>query len=63
MPIPFDRFRLLNGSRFRNESTKAVYARASEEDPPIEIPPGAEADLPVSPEGETILEVPSEPAP
>jgi hypothetical protein len=60
MPSHFDRFRLLNGgSRFRNESDKPVYVRAEEPDPPIEIPPGTEADLPVSPVGEVIIEVPT----
>jgi hypothetical protein len=53
----FDRFRLLNGSRIRNESGKVVYLRAHEEEPPIEVLPGMEAELPVSPEGETIVDV------
>ena len=60
MPMHFDRFRLLNGGkRFRNESDKFVYVRAEELDPAIEIPPGAETDLPTSPEGETIVEIPT----
>jgi hypothetical protein len=56
----FDRFRLLNGGkRFRNESDKPVYVSGGELDPALEIPPGGEADLPESPEGETIIEVPT----
>jgi len=61
MPIPFDRFRLLNGGRrFRNESDKVVYVKAEEPDEPLGISPGAEVDLPMSPEGETIIEVQTE---
>lgn len=53
----FDRFRLLNDSRIRNESPKYMHLRAREEDPPIEVPPGEEAVLPKSPEGETIVDI------
>jgi hypothetical protein len=60
MPIPFDKFRLLNGSRIRNESTKTMYIRAEEPDPPAALLPGEEAVLPVSPVGETIIEIDSE---
>jgi hypothetical protein len=34
-----------------------MYVRATEEDPNVAIPPGAEEELPRSPEGETIVEV------
>ena len=58
MPSHFDRFRLLNGSsRIRNESQKSLYVGVLDEGPFLEVPPGAEEDLPVSPEGETILQV------
>ena len=58
MPMHFDRFRLLNGSRLRNESEKTVYAKMDENDPnPLVIPPGMEAELPL---GEVIIDVESE---
>ena len=61
MPIHFDRFRLLNDRRdLRNESGSPVYLKAREEDEPIVLLPGEEAPLPVSPEGETLIDVPKE---
>lgn len=58
MPSHFDRFRFLNGGgRVRNESDKVVQFRAFEEDPPIEVPPGEEADIPSTPEGDFIMDV------
>lgn len=61
MPSHFDRFRLLNnGSRLKNEGDKPVYVRAFEEETPIVVPPGAELVVPKTPEGDTIIEVPSE---
>jgi hypothetical protein len=64
MPIPFDRFRLLNDTenpkpiRFRNESDKPVQVRPTEEAPPQVIDPGQEMELPQSEAGECIIEVP-----
>lgn len=67
MPIPFDRFRILTdpssptAPRFHNESTKVVQVRAHEQDPPLPIAPGQEIPLPMSDEGETIVEVVEDP--
>jgi len=59
MPSHFDRFRYLNGSnKFVNESDKFVYVRAEEEDPPLEVPPHTEVDVP--PSGQVIIEVKTE---
>jgi len=60
MPSHFDRFRLLNGERFRNESQKFVHLRAEEPDEPIIVPPDGEVLLPPSPTGETIIDVVTE---
>lgn len=60
MPVPFDRFRLLNDGRIRNESPKFMYLRAKEDDEPDVVPPGMEAVLPISPDGETIVDVADE---
>lgn len=61
MPIHFDRFRLLNrGSRIRNESDKVLYLRAEEPDMPVVVPPEGEAPLPISLEGETLIDVVTE---
>jgi len=57
MPIHFDRFRLLNGSRLRNEGERVIWVRATEEDPQQPVNPGEEVHLPISSEGETIIEV------
>lgn len=57
MPMHFDRFRLLNDGHFRNESSKVVYVRAYEDDPPIEVQPGIEVELPQTSAGETLIEV------
>lgn len=64
MPSHFDRFRYLNGGRFRNDSEKVVYVSALPEDPHVEVPPGAEVDPPKTPEGDFSLHVPvDEPVP
>ena len=61
MPVPFDRFRFLNDGdnpRFRNESDKVVYLTPGDgAEPPIAVLPGQERPLPVSPEGETVIEI------
>lgn len=57
MPSHFGRFRLLNdGIRFRNEGPEPVWVRPTETEPKIEVPPGAEVDLPYSDQGEVLFE-------
>lgn len=60
MPSHFDRFRLLNDNRMRNESPKYMHLRGEEWEEPVIVPPGEEAELPKSPAGETIVDVASE---
>lgn len=58
MPTHFARFRYLNGGgRIRNESDKVIQVRPEPFNPPIDILPGEEKDVPMTPEGEAILEV------
>jgi len=60
MPIPFDRFRLLNEptKRLRNESRYMGHVKVDEEDPGIELAPGQEVELPPSPEVILDIEIP-----
>lgn len=44
MPSHFDRFRLLNDRRFRNESNKTAYLHGDAD--PVAVLPGAEVELP-----------------
>lgn len=57
MPTKIDRFRLLSNGGIRNESQKKLHVRAYSLDHPTEVPPGEESPLPVTPEGETIIDV------
>lgn len=62
MPSHFDRFRLLNDGvdlKFRNESDKVVYLSADENGERMFVGPGEQELIPVSPAGETIIEVES----
>jgi len=56
MPVHFDRFRLLNDRRFRNENDeKVIYV--SGDGPRMPVAPGEEVELPESASGEVLIEV------
>lgn len=57
MPENFDRLRLLGDGGIRNESSKVIHLRAYSLDHPTEVRPGEESPLPVTPEGETLIDL------
>lgn len=57
MPVAFDRIRLLPDGGIHNESKKVVHARGNVHETPTEVRPGEKSFLPVTPEGETIIDI------